>query len=513
MALPKTLVFLHGWSVRNTNTYGELPERLRTEAAALGSPIDIKHVWLGKYVSFRDEVRVEDISRGFDAAVRKEVIPTLAAGERFACITHSTGGPVVRDWWLRFHVKRKSAGPCPVSHLVMMAPANFGSALAQLGKSRLSRLKTWFQGVEPGTGVLDWLELGSPESWELNYRWIKSPNNIVETSGLFPFVLIGQTIDRKLYDHLNSYTGEAGSDGVIRVAAANLNATYVKLEQEPLVVSDGKPAAPRLIVKERTAAPPTAFKIVPGRSHSGKDIGIMSSVKNDGAPHPTVEAVLKCLQVEGIAAYDALRAAFEDENAVTQENERVEIVKKPVLPDTVYFTDPYTMVIFRVQDDQGGLIGEFDLKLTASPAPRPDLKPTPDRLPKGFFGDRQLNRRHSGTLVYYLNSDAMCGSPAIPGKKKEDKPLREALVGASSLGFLIEPHLDSGFVHYLFAELDADAKTLTTVVKPNQTTLVDIVLRRVVREGVLRLVRLDQRSDKDFSKEPPGEPIPPDGGA
>ena len=42
-------------------------------------------------------------------------------------------------------------------------------------------------------------------------------------------MVIGQTIDRKLYDNLNTYTGESGSDGVVRVAAANLNSAYVRL--------------------------------------------------------------------------------------------------------------------------------------------------------------------------------------------------------------------------------------------------------------------------------------------
>jgi hypothetical protein len=28
----------------------------------------------------------------------------------------------------------------------MLAPANFGSALAQLGKNRVGRLKSWFEG-------------------------------------------------------------------------------------------------------------------------------------------------------------------------------------------------------------------------------------------------------------------------------------------------------------------------------------------------------------------------------
>jgi hypothetical protein len=505
MPLPTTVVFVHGWSVRNTSTYGQLPERLRSEAARRGTPIDVKHVWLGKYVSFRDEVRVEDIARGFQAAVARDVLPGLAAGERFACITHSTGGPVVRDWWQRFHLEPKS--PCPMSHLVMLAPANFGGALAQLGKTRLGHLKTWFQGVEPGTGILDWLELGSPESLELNRKWIESPAGIVATSGVFPFVLTGQTIDRKLYDHVNSYTGEAGSDGVVRVAAANLNATYVRLEQEPVTATTGKPAAPRLVVKGTKTAPPTACKIVSGRSHSGANIGILTSVKDDGAPHPTVEAVLRCLEVAGAADYEALRTAFAGENRTTQEAERVEIIRRRLLPDTVYFTDCYSMVIFRIQDDRGGKIGEFELELTAAPATQPDRKPSPDLLPKGFFGDRQRNRRHTGTLIYYLNSDAMLGFPPIV---RNGKVLRDAFVGAAKLGFRIEPFLASGFAHYLPAELAAAAQTLALVVKPNQTTLVDIVLRRVVREGVFRLARLDKRADTDFAKDPPGDPLAPD---
>jgi hypothetical protein len=110
----------------------------------------------------------------------------IKKGELFACITHSTGGPVVRNWIDLYH--RKDLRACPLSHLVMLAPANHGSALAQLGKGRLSRMKFFAGGVEPGERVLDWLELGSEESWELNERWLyyKCSEN-----GLYPFVLTG----------------------------------------------------------------------------------------------------------------------------------------------------------------------------------------------------------------------------------------------------------------------------------------------------------------------------------
>ena len=213
MAESLVVVFVHGWSVTNTDTYGELPARLKREASAAGgTPLDVRNIYLGQYVSFRDEVRLEDISRAFDAAVA-EVLSSIGGSRRFVCITHSTGGPVVRDWLDLYFVQTKNLATCPLSHLIMLAPANFGSALAQLGKSRLSRMTAWFDGVEPGQRVLDWLELGSPEACDLNVRWINDYAALKLTNlanPVFLFVLTGDRIDRKLYDHLNSYTGETG---------------------------------------------------------------------------------------------------------------------------------------------------------------------------------------------------------------------------------------------------------------------------------------------------------------
>ncbi|MBW3567004.1 MAG: hypothetical protein KY410_03435, partial [Proteobacteria bacterium] len=146
------VVLVHGWSVRNTDTYGELPARLRSEARKRPDlDIDVRNVWLSRYISFHNEVRLEDISRAFEAALRRELGYALGT-RRVAIVTHSTGGPVVRDWMHRFYLARNKR--LPASHLVMLAPANFGSPLAQLGRSRLARLKTWFNGVEPGMVLL-----------------------------------------------------------------------------------------------------------------------------------------------------------------------------------------------------------------------------------------------------------------------------------------------------------------------------------------------------------------------
>jgi hypothetical protein len=505
MANSRLVVFVHGWSVTNTDTYGELPARLMREAGKDGGPpLDVRNVYLGQYVSFRDEVRLEDISRAFDAAVA-EVMTDVGASRRFVCITHSTGGPVVRDWIDRFYVKTGKLAGCPLSHLIMLAPANFGSALAQLGKSRLAGLANWFEGVEPGQRVLDWLELGSPESFDLNSHWFTDYAALKLTTSanpLFLFVLTGDRIDRKLYDHLNSYTGELGSDGVVRAAAANLNATYVRLEQPQPDRGDSLENARtklRALKVTRVEHPPhTAFKLIPNASHSGDHMGIMRSVTESGDLHPTVAAILRCLQVTDDAGYNKLCSAFDAENAVHQAPEnRLEIEQVPVIPDRQYIHDPHSMLIFRLFDDHGAHVQEVDILLTAGE------NNSPDELPAGFLTDRQANHRDPGTITLFLNFAAMAGSPAVPGP--DGSIVRPELIARGNYGLTIRPRATDGIVLYLEGVISAATHDILDYVEPNQTTLVDIVLTRVVRSGVFTFTR--QLAPRSFKNDAFGNPI------
>ena len=146
--------------------------------------------------------------------------------------------------------------------------------MAQFGRSRVGRLKAWFHGMEPGREILNWLEPGSPESWKLNLVWIQNGGDRIGRRGLLPFVLAGQTIDRKMYDPIVPLTAESGSDGVVRVSSANLNARYLRLEQGAprLRAGSGKRRvyeAPNLTVAISTRSPRVALRIVAGCSHSG----------------------------------------------------------------------------------------------------------------------------------------------------------------------------------------------------------------------------------------------------
>jgi hypothetical protein len=494
------LVLLHGWSVTSTDTYGGLPARLKSEANRRGGPgIDIAHVHLGQYVSFRDEVRIEDLARAFDVAIRR-ALAEAGGQRRFACITHSTGGPVAREWLDRFHVQPGTLDACPMSHLVMLAPANFGSALAQLGKGRLGAIKAWFNGVEPGQGTLDWLEVASPESVALNLRWINDyPGLTRGANPLFNFVLCGDAIDRKLYDHVNAYTGETGGDGVVRLAGANLNARHVVLAQDGLVPGETLPAARRrlrplrLVSDRRSQA--TAFKILPGLSHSGREMGIMASVVDNTQPHPTVDAVLRCLGVADEAGYGRLREQFAAENAQHQAlSRRVEIEKIPVLPDRVYLHDPHAMVIFRLLDSSGARVPDMNLLLTAGP------QADPNQLPQGFLTDRQGNRRAPGHLCFFLNHAVLAGCAEV--RDADGKLRRPALLPRPPYGLRLQPRQENQWVQHWAADLDTARTTLLDLVDPNQTTVIDLRLTRVVREGVLRFTR--QIAPRSFRDDEPG---------
>lgn len=500
------LVFVHGWSVTNTNTYGSLPERLRAEASAAGVDVLVKEIFLGRYISFHDEVRVPDISLAFASAVDDQLSALIKNNIRFICITHSTGGPVVRDWWQRYYIDAPKSGVCPMSHLIMLAPANYGSALAQLGKGRLSRMKSWFGGVEPGQGVLDWLELGSDGAWQLNTNWINMDGKQIGVNGVFPFVLTGQSIDHAIYDNLNTYTGESGSDGVVRVAAANLHGRHIRLEQQqPIKRPNPKKnescwKADKLELKNLQEAPATALRVITAKSHSGDKMGIMKSVKksfNDKKSKETIDSILACIRVNSKTEYNNLTAQFSQQTEQVQIKQKLETVDHLLMRDTYFIRDKYSMVIFRVRDQQGHAVKDFDLILTAG------TKSDPNLLPHGFCADKQRNTVNPETITYFFNHDIMKGTKEVLNKK--GKVIREATVGAKRLGFRILPRPDKGFVHYLPCEVSASEELLENILKPNSTTLVDICLQRLVYKNVMRLDK--GTKTRKFSNTEPGDEI------
>jgi hypothetical protein len=476
-----TLVFVHGWSVTNTSTYGRLPQQLQQHAAAAGLTLTLANIWLSEYVSFDDAVTMPDLVRAFDHALRDLHLVDAS----FACVTHSTGGPVVREWLRAQRDKPATHSTIKLSHLVMLAPANFGSALAQLGKGMLGRLKSWFAGVDPGQRILDWLELGSAESLSLNLDYIHSDDPVKR--GQYLFVLTGDRPDRKLYDHLNSYTGEDGSDGVVRIAAANLNAHHAVLSPQV-----GTRAGVDTLALNLSRGPRCAFKLIAGAAHSGDELGIMAS-----AAPATVQAILRCLQIRNADDYEALCDVFERENAA-RDADKVELEPAGPFAPRVHIHDPRSLLIVRLADEAGEPLTGAGFLLTAGAQASADL------LPDGFMLDRQANSKQRTTISLFLDHSLLAGDARVADPRNSRKTLRAAVASHRPYGVSVQPVDLVGLVHHALAR-SATGDDLFAMLGPHQTTVLDVVLPRKIHEGVFRLTQT--LTPQDFSHPVPGPVI------
>jgi hypothetical protein len=132
------------------------------------------------------------------------------------------------------------------------------------------------------------------------------------------------------------------------------------------------------------------------------------------------------------------------------------------------------MLCFRVVDDQGSLIEDFDLLFTAGE------DGSPDGLPQGFFRDRQRNLKNPGRVTYYLDHSKLAAVP---------------------VGFEVIARPETGLVRYGKATIAP--QQMGAILRPNETMLVEIVLRRMVDRNCFVLT--ENREPEGISGEASGE--------
>lgn len=151
----KPLVIVHGWSDSAESFRGLA--RFFSEAGREATVIS-----LGDWLSLDDEVTYLDLAYAMRSAWRDRKLPGYRRS--VDVVVHSTGALLVRQWLQLFY----SADNNPVDHLLMLAPASYGSPLAHKGKAFYGRIiKGWWMGFQTGTKLLNGLELGSPYTWKL----------------------------------------------------------------------------------------------------------------------------------------------------------------------------------------------------------------------------------------------------------------------------------------------------------------------------------------------------------
>ncbi|MFT3685533.1 MAG: alpha/beta fold hydrolase [Phycisphaerales bacterium] len=230
--MPNPLVILHGYS-DTSKTFEPL-------AAALADNLGVQPdtISLGDYVTLNDYVAFPDLLAALDQAWTDHNLPRDEGAVDM--VVHSTGALVARQWlhWLTNEKAAPSprgsaAEPCPVKHLCMLAPANFGSPLAHKGLSFIGRVIKGAQEnadgpLQSGKYILKGLELGSPFTWNLAYRdrLVPADEQLYKKGRCLCTVLVGN----KGYDGLAAMANEDGGDGTVRVSTANMNCAALTID-------------------------------------------------------------------------------------------------------------------------------------------------------------------------------------------------------------------------------------------------------------------------------------------
>ena len=364
--MPRQVAILHGWS-DTSNSFRPLVRFLGRNG------YKTVPIFLGDYASLWDDVNIDDVAKRMQEVVCAKMARPAKARDRlgpsFDLVVHSTGGLVARRWIASYYAER----PCPVKNLLMLAPANFGSKLAHKGRSMMGRLyKGRGTGFETGEEMLYALELGSSFQWELAETDLLIAAGSTRGAGEFygpdrvrPFVIVGTHPYPALTATL---TNEDGSDGTVRVAAANLNAHGITIDFSGGPERLLEPTLSRWKKRggEDTEFP---FAVLPDRTHGSvidpEDPGLS---KDPFAQERLGKLIVQALSVNSVAQYGRVRTEWNNVTAATRnfagvadaaQTDRDNFFKRKGTPSE-YFHE-YFQVIVRAEDEFGDPIPDYFL--------------------------------------------------------------------------------------------------------------------------------------------------------
>jgi len=247
----RKVLLIHGYSDAG-KSFGAWWSKLKDR----GFPAE--QVNIANYISLNNEITIPDIGEGLGRAIEDLDWP---ANQPFDAIVHSTGMLVMRAYLCNDTTRSQN-----LKHLVGLAPATWGSPLAQMGRSWLGALVRGNHQFGPdflnaGDRVLDGLELGSKFTWDLAHRDLLGPAPQFTTSPQSPYVSV--FIGNQGYDGIRELINQPGTDGTVRWAGCGLNTRKITVDLRR------KGAAARATISPwadtRLSVPMFA---VPGKNHT-----------------------------------------------------------------------------------------------------------------------------------------------------------------------------------------------------------------------------------------------------
>lgn len=510
------VLLVHGYSAESAvnaaadvaRIFGNLPEDLK---AKLDLPI--LDVNISRYISLDDGVDLEDITLAFDRALKRD-FPRLYS-DGFNAIIHSTGALVLRNW-----VRRCSPKPSPCRRIVHLAGANLGSGWAHIGETLLAK---WLRfigegGAERGLAVLNGLELGSNWALEVHRHFLQPGNAMLADYGVMEFSLIGSQPPPKNLIIPFRYGKEDGSDGVVRVAASNLNHHYLRigpaLAPEAVnwdeavafstrtvdasangnladftnadsvfagnyytVLEENLPGEPPIRNVEAAGAPRplVPFAVPYCCAHSTEEMGIVSGTHTREEVLALIRDALSCADH---AAYAALVTTFsrqtESTYAKVRADDHMESLKGLFTgaarfvedfirtPEAQY--DRHAQVSVRVRDQHGNPINDCSIHFNSfGGSGRPGL------LINQLFEDTHQNKASPDTTTFYLRLEAWDGNDWVD---------RLAQVNGVDLEIdCIDPKTQR--IVFVPLRMRLDTAKLARYLKPDRATLIDVELLRL----------------------------------
>jgi len=476
--MANSVVILHGWS--------DTSKSFRNLAAFLsGQGFDVVDLWLGDYISMDDDVTIADVAKRMEAVIA-EHISSDRLSRTFDMVVHSTGGLVARRWIVDFYTDQNRR--CPLKRLLMLAPANHGSPLAAMGKSMLGRL---FKGAKnffhTGTEMLNGLELASPFQWSLVQRDIFSEDPGAPAvygfgAGLVsPFVIVGT----HPYGGVRRIVNEnGGSDGTVRVAAANMNVQGLTLDfsRSP----DGVQPHP-VDWHRRGDAGPFPFAVLPERDHS-----TIIDPAGDGVPVTgELSGRLGRMIVEALRCGSPQRyaALAEEWNAIAEDTARLaddgahreQLFQRPKSAHPEYFHQYYQVNVL-VEDDQGEPVPDFFLEFFSAER---RLRNEGLYFHKEVLEDVHNNSKGGERRCFFIDRNDLIGGFYTRVPRHQPKILNASIsaapAGPNSAYFSNSAMTARG--HIPVHELNSPANFL----KRNCTHYVKIIIPREPMERVFRL--------------------------
>ena len=292
----RTVVLVHGYSVRSLDTYGQLPHLL----TSAGYTTD--QIYLSAFDSLNDDITCEDLANALEKRVAALEYQGVDISET-TFITHSTGSIITRRWILnRFQAKKVIP-----SHFISLAGANHGSTLAQLGQTQLAYIYRHLQGTSVGLEVLQDLDYGSQFLLKLNSEWLDAFIS-EDFPRVYAFSLIGD--DHSAPDcQIAWQTHENGSDNIVRISGGNLNYSILSIDQNDPV--------PTLRTKRFKS--PIPHLILPEVAHTGNGSGILGKANGilDGGQIVTdlvFPAIQQALSIQDRTQYNDLAIEWANRN-------------------------------------------------------------------------------------------------------------------------------------------------------------------------------------------------------